>query len=609
MTRKPSHPKPPTSTREDVFDRPTAEWLERAVDLFRRRDLHAADQALDQHLARAPQSWTGLCLKAILAAETHREVQAEQIWLQLVERNPAYAEGHTNLGLMYKRMGRVDEAEAHLRKALSLSPDLSGAHHNLGMVLMDRDRMDDALAAFERALELEPNAAQTRFNIGVLWQGRMQFDRACAAYRETLRLAPSHQGAMNNLVFCLQYLPDCAPETRLAVARELGQTLCASVTQRSAWNVTFEPSRRLRVGFVSGDLRTHPVGYFLETLFRGLGETSLEFHAYSNHPTDDELSARLRARFAGWHHVDTWNDEALEARIVADGIDVLIDLAGHSALNRLPLFARRPAPVQMSWLGYFATTGLPTMDWVLADPVCVPPGEEKWFVEKVERLPHTRLCFAPPANAPQVSPLPAATAEHFTFGCFQDLAKINDEVLALWAQVLAACPHAILRLQSAPLTRPEPRERFVKRLLDAGISAAQLRLFGSVARESYFASYGEVDVVLDTFPYPGGTTTCEALWMGVPTLTLAQPGMLGRQGEGLLAAVGLTDWVARSKDQYLTKAIRAASPDPRVRKGLAELRAGLRDHLVTTPVFDARRFAMDWESAIRRIWNRRCNDA
>ena len=587
-------------------DANAARTLQTAVARFRSRELDAAMEALDTHLRLVPDSWTGLCLKAVLAAETHREAEAEVLWLQLVQRDPSYVDGHVNLGLMYRRTGRLDDAEKHLRLALKAQPDHRGAHHNLGLVLMDRGGYDEAQAEFEFVCRVAPQDPQPHFCLGVLWQNRLDFDRACEAYREALRLHPSHPGALNNLLFCLQYLASCPSEVRLSEARTVGAAMSAGVSPRTRWRGAFDASRPLRVGLVSGDLRAHPVGFFLLPLVESLDAPDISLHAYSNFATEDTVSDRLRARCATWHRVDTWSDDALAQRIADDGIDILIDLAGHSALNRLPVFARKPAPVLVSWLGYFATTGLPAMDWVLADPVCVPTAETGLFTERIAHLPVTRLCFSPPDGSPAVSPPPAASRPQFTFGSFQDLAKINDEVLALWAKVLAACPHAVLRIQSARVRDEDPRERFIRRALSAGLPAGRLSLHGPVSRDEYLASHADVDVILDTFPYPGGTTTCEALWMGVPTLTLARPGMLARQGEGLLTAAGLQDWIARSPEAYLTKAIRCASPDPRVRAGLAELRAGLRAHLVTTPLFDGARFARDWARVIREIWRIEC---
>lgn len=626
--------------------------LQRAISAFQAGELAAAQEALTPHLARHADSWTGLSLAAVVAARTHRQAEAETIWLRLLTRAPQWVEGRVNLGLLLRGQGRLAEAERTLRLALDHDAAHASAWHNLGLVLSDLQRSDEALQAYAQARRLQPQDAQTPFCIGVLWQQRLDFARAVAAYREALALDPRHAGAGGNLVFCLQYLPEVDAATRLDEARRFGQALSQGVAvQRAAlagaravtgagavgtagagagadavapapaeagrWpaerrrGAPRSAQRPLRVGLVSGDLRAHPVGFFLLPLLEGLDAPDLVVHAYDNHGGGgtDAVARRLRARCADWQQVDTWSDATLARRIDADGIDILIDLAGHSALNRLGVFALRAAPLQIGWLGWFATTGLPEMDIVLGDPVCVPSGEEAQFTERIERLPRTRLCFSAPDDAPAVSPPPCLSRPDFTFGSYQELAKINDAVLALWARVLQAVPQARLRIQSARIAQAAVREAFIARALRAGLPAARLDLHGPMDRGAYLASHAEVDVLLDTFPYPGGTTTCEALWMGVPTLTLARPGMLGRQGEGLMTAAGLPRWVARDEDDYVAKAVRCASPAAPVRQGLAELRAGLRDHLPRTPLFDGRRHARDWARTLHRLWSAARDDA
>ncbi|MFM2403451.1 MAG: hypothetical protein RL223_1331 [Pseudomonadota bacterium] len=622
---------PPTAAPAPRHDPATADpALQQAIAAFHAGELAAAQAALAPHLARHVDSWTGLSLAAVLAARTHREAEAEAIWLGLLRRAPDWVEGQVNLGLLYRGLQRPAQAEACLRQALRRAPEHAGAWHNLGLALADLQRFDEALQAHDTAARLQAGDPQPVFARGVLWQKRLDFDRAVDAYRQALARDPGHPGAHNNLVFCLQYLPRTDADTRLKEARGAGQALAAATARamaaeapgraaapavaRPAGTTTtattapapapaISPDGPLRIGFVSGDLRAHPVGFFLLSLFEHLAAPDLPLYAYANHGgPPDAVTQRLRARCAGWQTVDTWSDAALARRIAEDRIDILIDLAGHSALNRLGVFARRAAPLQIGWLGWFATTGLPQMDAVLADAQCVPPGEERWFSERVVRLAGSRLCFSAPDDAPPPSPLPCLTRPHFTFGSYQELAKINDEVLALWARVLQAVPHARLRLQSARLAQADVREAFIARALRAGLPAARLELHGPMDRAAYLASHAEVDVLLDTFPYPGGTTTCEALWMGVPTLTLATPGMLGRQGEGLMKAAQLPRWVARDADDYVAKAVRCASPRPGVRAGLAELRAGLRDHLPGTALFDGARHADDWARTLRALW-------
>ena len=287
-------------------------------------------------------------------------------------------------------------------------------------------------------------------------------------------------------------------------------------------------------------------------------------------------------------------------------IDILLDLSGHSAGNRLTLFAAKPAPIQVSWLGYFGTTGLPVMDYALADPQSVPESEAQWFTERVWRLPHTRLCFSPPLRAPDVSGLPVLAGRPFTFGCFQELTKINASVLDAWKRIMLASPHARLRVQSVRLGYPDVMAAFAQRLRDAGLSDAQFQLVGPAPRDNYLAAYADVDLVLDTFPYPGGTTTVEAMWMGVPTLTLATPGMLGRQGAALLVNAGLPDWICNNPEAYVAQAIAWASPEGERRQRLSDLRAQLRPQLMKSPLMDAQHFAVDLDQALRGMWRDWC---
>jgi predicted O-linked N-acetylglucosamine transferase (SPINDLY family) len=302
------------------------------------------------------------------------------------------------------------------------------------------------------------------------------------------------------------------------------------------------------------------------------------------------------------------NDETAAQKIHADGIDILIDLAGHTAESRLPVFAWKPAPVQVSWLGYFASTGVPGIDYLLADKISVPESDRPYFTETIWHLPDTRLCFTPPdmpdAAAQLTStPLPALRNDkgHITFGCFQSMAKINDAVLKVWGQIFQALPQARLRLQNKQMSCPALRETLMQRLAQAGIAADRITLTGQVPRTQYLAAHAEVDMILDTFPYPGGTTTCEALTMGVPTLTLAGTTLLARQGASLLACAGLTGWIADNLDDYVAKALAHAGDLAR----LVQLRAGLRQQALASPLFDAARFAVALEHALHGMWRTR----
>jgi protein O-GlcNAc transferase len=429
-----------------------------------------------------------------------------------------------------------------------------------------------------------------------------QTEEALSSYRRALAIKPDFIDAQSNLLYALNHTA-YTTEEHLEEARKYGSMVSAKAGSRfSAWQCAEHP-QRLRVGMVSGDLHSHPVGYFLENLLAHIDGTRVELTAYPTDTTADTLTERIQPRFAAWKPLVGLSDEAAARMIHADGIQVLIDLSGHTAGNRLPVFAWKPAPVQVSWLGYWATTGVAAVDFFLADRTGVPEGLRGNFTETVWYLPDTRLCFSPPEFDVPVAPLPALQNGSVTCGCFQNLSKVGDEVLAEWGRIFAALPRAKLRLQCKQLGEPAQAQRMALRLQRAGIAPERVTMHGAVDREQYLAAHAGVDVILDTFPYPGGTTTCEALWMGVPTLTLAGDSLLARQGASLLTAAGLQEWIASSKEDYVSKAIDFAEDLTR----LSDLRAGLRPQVAASPLFDASRFAKNFEDALWGMWEQNRN--
>ncbi len=594
-----SAPKPNLASMQAMY--------EAAVATYHRAEWEQAEQQADA-LLRVPNlhatyEVATLILKATLAARTHRLEQAVQLYQSILQRQPAHVEALSNLGLALQKLNRHEEALGYLKQAIQHRPDHANSHLNLGLTLQSLGRLDEARAAYQRTLAIEPSHAQALFNIAKMLQDSLDFEAASRAYEAVLHVDPRHADSLANLIFLQHYLypPDKAAQ------QELIRRCVALNPPRPEWPRRAVAKKPLRVGFVSADLRKHPVGYFLRDVLLALSSTviasgELSLLAYANHAQADELTQDIRPIFEAWHTVELWNDARLEAQIRSDEIDILVDLSGRTAGNRLNVFAAKPAPVQLSWLGYFATTGLPQMDAILADPVCVPESEEAFYVEQVVRLPHTRLCMSAPAMTELPAPPPVLKNGFITFGCFQTLPKINHGVLAAWSQILAACPQARLRLQAQQFSDEGQTAAFTERLRAAGIDAGRVDLLGSVPREAYFGAYAEVDILLDTFPYPGGTTTAEALWMGVPTLTLAMPGMLGRQGQSMLTNLGLHDWVAHSEAEYVQLATAWGQGGADVCAKLQDLRSHGRARAAESPLFDAPRFARDWWVAMRGIW-------
>jgi predicted O-linked N-acetylglucosamine transferase (SPINDLY family) len=517
-----------------------------------------------------------------------------------VNHRPGYAEAHHNLGNLQRRYGDVRAAIASYRSVLACNPDFLPAVTNLGLSLTDVGEFAEAEALLNDVATMRPSAAAC-VNLGGLRMALGRIEDAIDAYRRGVEMDPHAWSAHSGLLWAMNFgMPGSEPE-RLAQARAFGSAATAAAQANYAtWPCAPTP-RRLRIGFVSGDLRSHPVGYFAVGLLENLDASRFDALAYSTFDMADDLTERIAARVSSWTSISGMSDAEAAQRIHDDGVHILIDLSGHTAHNRLSMFAHRPAPVQASWLGYFATTGLQQMDYLLADAHVVAPSEEDRFVERIVRLPDSYLCFSVPAGAPPVSALPCIEAGHTTFGSFNSLAKVNDAVVALWARVLHAVPGSRLLLKNLHFNDAGTRQAFARRFASAGIDASRLVLEGSAPRHELLASYGRVDVALDPFPYPGGTTSVEALYQGVPVLTRRGDRFLSHVGETIARTAGLEEWIAEDDDEYVAKAVAFAANV----EALSALREALRERVLGSPLFDAARFARGFERALVTMWDAR----
>ena len=525
---------------------------------------------------------------------------------EALELAPEFEAAHLDLAAILVSAKRRDEAEQTLLTAASACPLAASLHFELGNFYGGGDDSIRAMASYKAALVIDPDFYEAHCNLGVILQGQGATTQAITHFERALEIKPGYLPAHSSLLWLLTFSPVVDGDLYLRQATSFGQKALALVGERAGFECAIdpEPAHRLRVGFVSGDLRNHPVGWFLEGTLKALDHTRFQLFAYSMNPLDDALSERIRGYFAKWTVAGDLDDASLARQIHADGVDVLIDLSGHSGYNRLPMFARKPAPVQLAWLGYLASTGVPGMDYLLADPVSVPESEFHQFTEKIWRLPETIFCFTPPSESPALAltALPAVQNQFVTFACFQRLNKLSDPALRAWGRILSSMPTARLQLRNAGINNQQVRDALHGRLSSAGIDPERVSICGKIdAREAYLASYAEVDLVLDTFPHPGVTTTCEALWMGVPTVTLRGGTMLGRMGASLLTCAGLADWVASSEQEYVDLALRRASD----LDSLAKLRAQLREQVRGTPLFDAKQFVPCLEHALLSLWEAR----
>lgn len=537
-----------------------------------------------------------------LYSSMHQLLEAEQSYQRALEIKPNFAHAHCNLGFILLGSRRYKEVEYHLKKAIELNPFLVEAYCNLGIVYNEEKRFSESEACYLTAISVDPQFANAYSCYGVLLMQNGEMEKAIEQYRKGVALDPNNLIAHSNLIMSLSFFNQYTADQYKNELQSFSDKVSALAKPYSNWRTTSvdKSQPKLKIGFVSGDFHLHPVSFFLESVISSLNLETFELVAYSNHPYEDEITARLKPFFRSWNLVTGISDEILAEKIHQDGIHILVDLAGHTANNRLPVFAWKAAPVQISWLGYFASTGLTEMDYVVSDPVAVQKDQHNQFTEKVWYVPNTRLCFTPPEQGEnsQVMCLPALENDFLTFGCFQGMAKLTDEVLSLWAKVFECLPSAKLRLQNKHMSCTEAKQQMLERFVSFGIDADRVELFGTVSRREYLEAHRHVDMILDTFPYTGGTTTCEALWMGVPTLTLNGTTMLSRQGASMLTCAGLSDWIAEDEDEYVRKAIDFASDLSR----LSALREGLREQVLASPLFDGKLFARNFETALIDMW-------
>ncbi len=565
--------------------------LDAAIDRYR------AALALMPGLAVAHNSL------AIALTEKGERAAAIESFRKAVALKPDLTEAHNNLGNLLNDQGSLSEAIVSYEAAIAGNPRFADAYHNLANALRRRGEAKKALAMCRKALSLRDSDPSFHNNLGTILADLNQFDSAVECYRKALALNPDFAESHTCVLFGQSYCAGWSAQTHLADARYFGSRMAALArpyTHRPADRDAASVARKLRVGFVSADFRKHPVGYFLEGVLTHLDRGRFELFAYQAGVHVDELTARIKPRFDAWSDIVGTGDETAAARIHDDRIDILVDLAGHTGRNRLPVFAWKPAPVQVSWLGYFATTGLDAIDYVLGDRHVTPASEATQYVEKLWRLPDSYLCFTLPEQPVPVAPPPALADGVLTFGCFNNQKKINDGVVAVWARVLLALPQSRLLLKNHQLNEPWTRRDLIDRFATRGVAADRLLLEGPSPRDQYFAAFNRVDIALDPFPYPGGTTSVEGLWMGVPVLTRRGDRFLSHLGETILHTAGLPEWIAEHDDDYVAKAVAFGGDLPR----LAALRASLRARIVASPLCDAQRFAGNLETAFARMWQR-----
>ncbi len=607
-----------------------------ALQHHRSGRLAEAEAIYRQILAVEPRHANALHFLGVIAHQTGQNESAVDLIRQAIAMGPELAAFHSNLAVALFELRRFDEAIAACRRAIQLEPDAPAAHSNLGNALTARGQLDEAVSACRRALELKPDYPEAYYNLGNARLSQRRFDEAIGAYRRALELQPDIADAHNNLSTALKDIGqideaiacnrralalrpnDSGIHSNLIYALHFhpGQDAVSIGEEQRRWNGQFavplrpfrlpqlndrDPERRLRIGYVSADFRDHVVGRNVLPVLEWHERKGFEVFCYGSVSWPDELTGRCERAADVWRNIVGMGDAQVAELIRADRIDVLIDLSLHLAHHHLLVFARRPAPVQVTWAGYPGSTGLETIEYRLSDPFLDPPGmDESVYSEQTVRLPSSFWCYDPlDCRDLPVSALPARTHGFITFGCLNNFCKINDGVLRLWARVLAAVPSSRLLLLA-----PEGghRQHTLDLFGQEGVASERVEFVSQQPRRKYLELYHRIDLCLDTLPYNGHTTSLESLWMGVPVVTLVGQTIAGRAGLSQLTNLGLPEWAASTPEQFVRIAAGLACDLPR----LAHFRAALRERMEASPLMDAPRFARDIEAACRDMWRQWC---
>jgi protein O-GlcNAc transferase len=571
-----------------------------ALEQHRAGRLAEATRGYREILQREPEHADSLHLLGVIALQAGDLPSALALIQRATALRPDAAVCRNNLGQVLERLQRDDEAARCYQTAIELEPNYAEAHNNLGLVLARQDRLTEAEALYRKAIALDPEYAEPHANRGNVLKDRGELDAALESYRRAIELRPDLSELHSNLLLTLHYHPDFSPADLEREHRAWAERHVAPLKAlRRPHGNDPEPNRRLRVGYVSADFREHPVARFVLPLFREHARSHIEVFAYSDVTTPDAVTGLVRGCVDRWRDVALLGDDQLADAIRADGIDILVDLAAHSGHNRLLTFARKPAPVQVTYLAYCSTTGVDAMDYRVTDRFLDPPGEPSHYTETSLHLPHCYWCYSAPPLPDSARPSTERRAGPPTFGCLNNFAKLTDVTLELWARLLRRVPEARLLIYARAEAH---RDRVRRALREAGVAPSRAEFVGRQALADYLETYRLIDVGLDPHPYGGGTTTCDALWMGVPVVSLAGQTAVSRAGSTLLSHVGLEYLVARNAEQY----VELAAALIRDAGGLATLRNGLRERVESSLVMDAPQFARDLEAAFRTAWRAWC---
>jgi len=511
---------------------------------------------------------------------------------------PDYTEAYNNLGKAYQNSGDKIKAVENFQKAINIDPNYADSYYNLGSLLSDLNRFQEALDNYKKAIKLKSNNEKYYNNLGNLLNTLGRFDEATEAYNTSIKIKPDYAKAYSNLLLNLNYKTDFDINLYLSIAKKFSSS-CRKNKKKISFNYNYEKEpKKLRIGFLSADFGNHPGGFFTLSTLRELRKKNFELISYATTDRRDEFSHHFKPLFSKWNLVEKKKDEEIVKQIVMDRVHILIDAQGHSSKNRLSVFFHKPAPIQASWLAQ-GSLGIEEIDYFIGSPHITPKVEEDHYVEKILRLPNISQCFTAPDFDVKINSLPAIKNNFITFGCINKVSKINDDVVSLWSKILISISNSKLLLKNSFFDDKKNRENIFSRFQKHKINKDRLILQGeSKTRSELLKVYNEIDIALDPFPFQGNTSTCEAVWMGVPVITLKGDRYLFHFGESINSNLDMHDWIASNPEEYISKANKFSLNINQ----LSKIRMNLREAALNSPVFDSTLFAKNFGNLLWEMW-------
>ena len=615
---------------------PDQQTIDEVLNLFKSGKLDKAKIKIENYIKKFPKSFVLFnILGAVCAAQDELEVAINH-HKKSVEINPDYAEGYNNLGIAFQKLGLFEEAVKNYKKTLKLKPDFSLAYNNLGVVLKSLNKLDEALLTSKKAIELDPKFADAHNNIGAILQDLGNYEEAYKFYKKAIKLKSSYSEAYYNLgilqkklgkieecvenfrkaitvnqknnraysnyLFNLNYLTKYDDNYYIEEAKKFGLSLKKIDDQLCIpYKYNINP-KKLTVGFVSADLKNHPIGYYLIDTLKYLKKKNIKLVAYHNSTETDDLTEKLKRHFDIWYNIEDKNDLKVINLIRENGIHILFDMSGHTKKNRLPIFINKPAPIQVTWIGYNASTGLKEIDYIIGDQYVTPLENKNQFTENILQLPNIWSCLSKPDfKIKKENSSPALKNGFITFGSFNNLSKINDNLINLWSETLKRVENSKLFLKAKELDNLAVAANIRKKFQENGISIERIIIEGKPkTREEMLKKYNQVDIALDPFPYSGITTSFESAWMGVPLYVLKGNNFYSRTGISINKNLGMEDWIANNKKDYFIKILKLTSDFNK----LSQTREHLINKVNVSTLFDSSLFANNFNKMLWKIWEK-----